>query len=182
MRGKICMSGWEFSMVCTSEGMKKVWANPEYRERRLETRRKSRAETNRKKKEIFLATFSETGVIKIAIEASGSSYSGYHHWMADDPDFATAFKELQSSTRDIAAQHMKPAGVKPLIPRDQESQQRFKNAFLNAFEETSLINAASVISDVPAHQHRTWLTRDPEYAKLFSQIYERKFGQRWEEN
>jgi very-short-patch-repair endonuclease len=162
--------------------MKKVWANQEYRERRLENRRKVRAESRRKKKEIFLTVFSETGVIKRAIEASGSSYSGYHHWMADDLEFAVAFKELQSSTQDIALQHMEPHGVKPFIPRDEESQQWFKDAFLNAFEKTSLINAASGESGVPAHQHRTWLERDPVYAELFSQMYERKFGQKWEEN
>jgi very-short-patch-repair endonuclease len=157
----------------TSEGMRKVWANPDHRQRRLENRRKTRTRLRHEKQEIFLAVFSETGVIKRAIEACDGSYSGYHHWMADDLDFAAKFKTLQSQVGDIASQHVKPCGVKPSVPRDTESQQRAKNAFLQVFEETGLISLASDSSGVPASQHRTWLMRDLEYASRFSELYEK---------
>ncbi len=154
----------------TSKGMKKVWANPDHREKRLETRRKSRAEANGKKKEAFLAVFRETGVIKRAIEASGSSYSGYHHWMADDPEFAAKFTALKAVVEPSG--RMAP-GVKPAVPRDEESRRVAKERFLEAFTATGLIKLAVDESGVPASQHRAWLRDDPAYAWQFARIHEK---------
>jgi very-short-patch-repair endonuclease len=153
----------------TSEGMKKVWATPDHRARRLDHRRAINAKRRRDKQELFLAVFSQTGVIKRAIEASGSSYSGYHHWMADDPEFAARFGALQS-VRSADPRFMRPSGPQPRVPRDTVSRQQAQDAFLTAFAQTGLIKLACDESGVLASQHRTWLVRDSEYATRFAEL------------
>lgn len=166
----------------TPDGVRKMWAEPANREKILVSRARGRGERRRDKKEMFLAVFSRTGVIKRAIEESGASYSGYHHWMNDDPEFAAQFTALQMATAGIADKHKHPPGVKPSLPRDENIRIQTKLSFLNAFKETGLVRVSCEKAGILVSQHRGWLVTDPDYMLAFSLLYEQVFGRKWEEN
>jgi hypothetical protein len=53
-----------------------------------------------KKKEAFLAAFAQVGNITLAAEIAGIHRRMHYTWLANDPDYAVAFKEAEEEAAD----------------------------------------------------------------------------------
>jgi very-short-patch-repair endonuclease len=157
----------------TPEGVRKMWADPNNRAKIIASRKTGNEKRRQEQKEAFLKAFTETGVIKRALEVTGNGYSSHHHWMTDDPAYRAEFTRIREETAVKSQRYRKIPGVKSQVSREETAQLNAKKRFLEGFEETGLIQLASAQSGVPASQHRKWLAEDADYAEAFNELHEK---------
>jgi hypothetical protein len=67
--------------------------------------------TLRRKKRIFLKAYPETLAISAAAEAAGVDRGAHYTWLANDPEYAQAFADIEDRTLDLAEREVFSRGV-----------------------------------------------------------------------